>query len=174
VGRATEPDLRRLTFCLLGTATPAELIEDTRISPFNIGRRIEVRDFTPAEAAPLAAGLIGGTDITARSLRSLETPRHRAEPEAKPEETARALIQRVLYWTGGHPYLTQRLCRAIVEARVTAEPEDNSPHLSVLLTLRLCAGRQDLVYAAFANWEIGVCRALRIAVMIWRPAAVSW
>src|SRR5207245_919672 len=31
VGRATEPALKGLTVCLLGTATPAELIEDTRI-----------------------------------------------------------------------------------------------------------------------------------------------
>lgn len=34
VGRATEPALSRLTFCLLGTATPADLIQDTRTSPF--------------------------------------------------------------------------------------------------------------------------------------------
>src|SRR5204863_8501665 len=61
VGRATEPVLQGVTFCLLGTATPAELIEDTRISPFNIGRRIEVQDFTPEEAAPLAWGLAAGT-----------------------------------------------------------------------------------------------------------------
>jgi hypothetical protein len=61
VGRATEPALQQVTFCLLGTATPAELIEDTRVSPFNIGRRIEVRDFTPEEAAPLAWGLAAGS-----------------------------------------------------------------------------------------------------------------
>src|SRR5207249_2810891 len=30
VGRATDPELKRLTFCLLGTATPADLIQDTR------------------------------------------------------------------------------------------------------------------------------------------------
>src|SRR5262245_41416099 len=107
VGRATDSDLGRLTVCLLGTATPAELIEDTRVSPFNIGRRIEVRDFTPKEAAPLAAGLgPGGT----------------------------ALLARVLYWTGGHPYLTQRLCRALAEAHPTAEasaPSESSPCLRV-------------------------------------------
>jgi hypothetical protein len=26
------------------------------------------------------------------------------------------LLERILYWTGGHPYLTQRLCRAVAEA----------------------------------------------------------
>ncbi len=81
--RATDPALSRLTFCLLGTATPAELIEDARITPFNVGKRIELRDFTPEEAAPLGAHL--GTDVLAR----------------------------ILYWTGGHPYLTQTLCAAV-------------------------------------------------------------
>jgi WD40 repeat protein len=31
-----------------------------------------------------------------------------------------ALLQRILYWTGGHPYLTQRLCQAVADdAQVT-------------------------------------------------------
>src|SRR5205823_11565836 len=25
------------------------------------------------------------------------------------------LLERILYWTGGHPYLTQRLCQAVAE-----------------------------------------------------------
>ena len=87
--RAHDPVFNRLTFCLLGVATPSDLIQDTRISPFNIGRRIELRDFTHDEAAPLARGL-----------------KH---------PYALRLLQRVLHWTGGHPYLTQRLCRAVVE-----------------------------------------------------------
>src|SRR5438105_11532555 len=55
--RAQDPEFERLTFCLLGVASPSDLIQDTRTTPFNIGRRIELTDFTPAEAAPLAAGL---------------------------------------------------------------------------------------------------------------------
>src|SRR5439155_5069220 len=47
----------RLTFCLLGVASPSDLIQDTRTTPFNIGRRIELTDFTAEEAAPLAAGV---------------------------------------------------------------------------------------------------------------------
>jgi len=87
VGRSTHPALTRIAFCLLGTATPAELIQDTRVSPFNIGKRILLQDFTAAEAAPLAQGMTRG----------------------------RPVLERVLTWTGGHPYLTQRLCRAIAE-----------------------------------------------------------
>src|SRR5207253_2327204 len=26
-----------------------------------------------------------------------------------------AMLKRILYWTGGHPYLTQRLCQAVAE-----------------------------------------------------------
>ena len=51
-----DPDLHRITFCLLGVATPSDLIRDTRTTPFNIGRRIELSDFTEDEAAPLAMG----------------------------------------------------------------------------------------------------------------------
>ena len=94
VGRATDSALSRLTICLLGTATPADLIQDTRTSPFNIGRRVEVRDFTPEEAQPLAHGMVG----------------------------SKAVLDRVLHWTEGHPYLTQRLCRAIAN-----EPRDVTP-----------------------------------------------
>ena len=37
VGRVQEPELERLCFCLLGTATPAELIKDTKIVPSTSG-----------------------------------------------------------------------------------------------------------------------------------------
>src|SRR4029078_2487879 len=55
--RTEEPEFNRLTFCLLGVATPADLIRDARTTPFNIGRRIELTDFTETEAAPLTHGL---------------------------------------------------------------------------------------------------------------------
>ena len=90
--RAQEPKFARLAFGLLGVAAPSDLIRDTRMTPFNIGRRIELDDFTENEAAPLAKGL--GTD----------------------EATAQSLLARVLHWTGGHPYLTQRLCGALADA----------------------------------------------------------
>ena len=87
--RTENPDLERLTFCLLGVATPSDLIQDTRTTPFNIGQRIDLTDFTEEEAGVLLPGL------------------------KLPEELALKLVRRVLYWTGGHPYLTQRLCQAV-------------------------------------------------------------
>lgn len=86
--RSTNLRIESLTFCLSGVATPSDLIRDTRTTPFNIGRRIELHDFTETEAAPLARGLRRG------------------------EKQGAALLKRILYWTGGHPYLTQRLCQA--------------------------------------------------------------
>jgi WD40 repeat protein len=89
--RTEEPELERLSFCLLGVATPSNLISDTRTTPFNIGQRVELNDFTETEAMPLARGL--GHD----------------------EKTSSKLLNRVLHWTGGHPYLTQRLCQAVAK-----------------------------------------------------------
>ncbi len=87
--RTEDEELRRLTFCLLGVAAPSDLIRDTRTTPFNVGRRIELSDFTEAEAAPLVEGLR--------------------------QSAATGLLKRILYWTNGHPYLTQRLCQAVAE-----------------------------------------------------------
>src|SRR5262249_26798418 len=55
--RWREPVFGRLAFGLLGVATPNDLIRDTRMTPFNIGRRIELNDFTTREASVLARGL---------------------------------------------------------------------------------------------------------------------
>jgi len=86
VGRANDERLNRLSFVLFGTAAPTELIQDTRISPFNIGRRVDLNDFGLDEASVLSRFLPGnGKDV----------------------------LRRVLHWTGGHPYLTQRMCQAI-------------------------------------------------------------
>lgn len=95
--RTQDPDLTRLTFCLLGVAAPSDLIRDTRMTPFNIGLRIELNDFTQTEAQALIGGL---------SRRQTE---------------AEALLKRVHYWTGGHPYLTQRLCQVAAEQAAAGE-----------------------------------------------------
>jgi WD40 repeat protein len=106
--RSQDPEFARLIFCLLGVATPSDLIQDTRTTPFNIGKRIELTDFTAAEAAPLAQGL--GRD----------------------ERTGRVLLERVLYWTGGHPYLTQRLCQAVAADPAVMNPGGVDRHCEAL------------------------------------------
>ena len=87
--RTFNPDLERITFCLLGVAKPSDLVRNINTTPFNVGYRIELTDFTEEEASPLLDGL--GHDPA----------------------TAKKLLGRVLWWTGGHPYLTQRLCSGV-------------------------------------------------------------
>jgi hypothetical protein len=104
--RSQDPKFSRITFCLLGVATPTDLIHDPKTTPFNIGRRIELNDFTEEDALPLTAGL----QLLAQSSNH-------------PDPTApRRLLRRILFWTGGHPYLTQHLCRATAEAANNARP----------------------------------------------------
>ena len=93
VARAQKAEFERLSFVLLGVASPGDLIGDPQRTPFNVGQRVNLTDFTAAEAQPLMAGL------------------------AADERQAQEILQWVLAWTGGHPYLTQRLCEAIVAER---------------------------------------------------------
>src|SRR4029453_2414939 len=55
--RALDAELERISFVLIGVATPNDLIKDSARTPFNIGRRIELTDFTKREAAVLAVHL---------------------------------------------------------------------------------------------------------------------
>ncbi|MEO1685453.1 MAG: AAA-like domain-containing protein, partial [Cyanobacteria bacterium J06631_12] len=91
--RAQNPAFNRLSFVLIGVATPADLIRNPQRTPFNVGERVDVTDFTLEEALPLAAGF-GISDYKAERL-----------------------LERILDWTGGHPYLTQRLCQAVTESK---------------------------------------------------------
>ncbi len=116
--RTLTEELHRLTFCLLGVATPSDLISDTRTTPFNIGRRIELLDFTEHEAAPLAQGLLRDPLLNAR------------------------LLKRILHWTNGHPYLTQRLCQAVADDE-SVQHETAVDHLCEELFLSARARERD-------------------------------
>ncbi len=78
--RSTVPDFKQLSFVMIGVATPGQLIADNKRTPFNIGHRVDLTDFTFEEALPLAG------------------------------ELDKQVLRWILAWTGGHPYLTQRLC----------------------------------------------------------------
>lgn len=87
--RAENPAYKRLTFALFGVATPANFVSDAKRTPFNIGRAIELKGFERHEAMSLASGL--------------------AEIVAQPE----VVLEQILQWTGGQPFLTQKLCKLI-------------------------------------------------------------
>ncbi len=87
--RASQQSYQRLTFALLGVATPRDLIQNKKRTPFNISQAIELAGFQFPEAQPLAQGL---------ALKS---------------SNPRAVLQEILDWTGGQPFLTQKLCKIV-------------------------------------------------------------
>jgi WD40 repeat protein len=97
--RTQNADYNRITFCLLGVATPSDLIQDKKRTPFNIGQAIELKGFTQEQAAPLAKGLEGKVD------RPLQ------------------VLNEILDWTGGQPFLTQKLCKIVLERAETCNPD---------------------------------------------------
>ncbi|WP_342761371.1 AAA-like domain-containing protein [Chamaesiphon polymorphus] len=91
--RAARPKYQRLSFVLLGVAAPTDLIKDRQITPFNIGRAIELNGLQLTDdLSPLIRGLDGIV--------------------ADPSQT----ITEILDWTGGQPFLTQKLCQLVVES----------------------------------------------------------
>ncbi|MEK8019172.1 MAG: AAA-like domain-containing protein, partial [Candidatus Parabeggiatoa sp.] len=96
--RVDNPEYQRLTFAILGVASPPDLIQDTKRTPFNIGRAVDLTGFQLHEAQPLMTGL------TAKA------------------ENPQAVLQAVLNWTAGQPFLTQKLCKLISQANNTPIP----------------------------------------------------
>ncbi|MEM9220614.1 MAG: AAA-like domain-containing protein, partial [Cyanobacteria bacterium P01_F01_bin.150] len=102
--RADKSIYDRITFCLLGVATPSDLIQDKRRTPFNIGYAIALRGFQLHEARPLLSGL--------------------QDKVEKPE----AVLQEIINWTGGQPFLTQKVCNLVrsLDNSISSGQEANS------------------------------------------------
>ncbi|MBW4566957.1 MAG: AAA-like domain-containing protein [Tolypothrix carrinoi HA7290-LM1] len=129
--RADNPAYRRLTFAILGVSTPSDLIQDKRRTPFNIGRAIELTGFQLEEAQPLARGLV-----------TVGNPQ--------------TLMEAVLYWTGGQPFLTQKVCKLLktgkyelliadlVRKRIIEnwETQDEPEHLKTIINRILYSSEQ--------------------------------
>lgn len=95
--RAEDSRYRRLAIALFGVATPGDLVRDSRRTPFNIGRPIQLTGFRLDEA------------------------RHSFVPGLASVGDGEKLLKAVLSWSGGQPFLTQKLCQLI------AEEESRSP-----------------------------------------------
>jgi len=98
--RAEKPEYKRLTFAFLGVATPSDLIRSKDSSSFNIGHAVELSGFQQSESAPLVRGLV--------------------EKVKEPQ----AVLQAVLQWTGGQPFLTQKLLSLVVNEAMSAPAND--------------------------------------------------
>jgi WD40 repeat protein len=110
--RAYQSDYQRITFCLLGVTTPSELMQDKQRTPFNIGQAITLKGFEENNArAALLPGLIDFVPAPANTL------------------------VEIIAWTGGQPFLTQKLCKLM----------GRSPKLSVVEVVQ-----QQII----DNWEV--------------------
>ncbi|OLT60212.1 CHAT domain-containing protein [Moorena bouillonii] len=97
--RAENSAYNRISFVLLGVATPGDLIADKDRTPFNIGRAVELHGFQLHEVEPLVRGLEGNV----------------SNPQA--------VIQEIVKWTGGQPFLTQKLCQLVVSSGCWDPPQ---------------------------------------------------
>jgi Flp pilus assembly protein TadB len=100
--RDSDPDLKRLTFVLIGTALPEDLIANPAESPFFVGRRIELNDFTLDEALPFTSLF------------------------RTPEGKQREVMKWVLSYTYGQPILTKIVCETLYGMSVKGETIERS------------------------------------------------
>ncbi|HUQ52875.1 MAG TPA: AAA-like domain-containing protein, partial [Gammaproteobacteria bacterium] len=87
--RERERDFARLSFALAGCASQRALAGASGDTPFAKAEVIEPADFTAEQSYRLAVAF-GGQ-----------------------QELAQALMDRICVWTGGQPYLTQRVARSV-------------------------------------------------------------
>lgn len=83
---ANFPELKRATFILSGVIEPKDIIKDPNISPFNIGEKIYLKDFSYEEFRQLAR--------RSEHLSSVGSE----------------IIQRLYYWTMGQPRMSWDIC----------------------------------------------------------------
>lgn len=84
--RSNYPELTKLTYILSGVMEPSEIIKNPKISPFNIGQKIYLNDFTREEF-------------------NLFVRNSKIDTTFKED-----IISRIYYWTNGNPRTTWDLC----------------------------------------------------------------
>ena len=98
--RAVQADYARITFALFGVATPNDLVQDKAKAPFNLGQPIELTGFTLEEAQ---SALLPGLE------KSVDAPLE--------------VLEEILTWTGGQPFLTQKLCDLVIQNAIKGPPD---------------------------------------------------
>lgn len=96
--RVSEPDYQRLSFVLAGVVHPSQFPVDPERAPFEVSYPVVLDDF---------------------SLRALNPYAVKLDDD---EQRARVALRRVHYWSGGQPYLTQKLCRTIARQGLGDDP----------------------------------------------------
>ena len=116
--RADNYTYKRLTFVLFGVTTPYDLIRDKKCTPFNIGKAIELNGFKLNEVKPLEQGLKGKVS------------------------NCEAVIKEILAWTGGQPFLTQKICQLICSSKYYISAGEEAQWIENLVKSRI-----------IENWE---------------------
>ncbi|MUG91363.1 hypothetical protein F7734_02205 [Scytonema sp. UIC 10036] len=124
--RSHDARYQRFNIALFGVTTPSDLIADKQRTPFNIGRAIELNGFTIEEATPLAIGL----------NRVVEHPL--------------TILQAILHWTGGQPFLTQKFCQLVVY--VVEQTGATSLHIPP--NMEMCWVDELVKTHVLDNWEV--------------------
>ncbi|MFN6478603.1 AAA-like domain-containing protein [Nostoc sp. DedQUE07] len=124
--RADKTQYTRLTFTLLGVATPSDLIEDKKRTPFNIGKAVELSGFTLVEIKPLGTGFVGKID------------------------NPQLVLKEILDWTGGQPFLTQKVCQLILKDLVNLLPNLSSSINEINITEWV---ENVIIDHIIKNWE---------------------
>ncbi len=107
--RTHSVNFQRLTFALFGVALPSDLIKDKKRTPFSIGKYINLTGFNLTEAYPLLEGL--------------------KDKSAHPER----VLQSILFWTGGQPFLTQKLCNLVANFPLPIYSENTAEVLETIV-----------------------------------------
>ena len=116
--RGDVPEYERLHFVLLGVATPSSLIQDKLRTPFNIGQAIVLTNFKLHESHSLTLG------FQDKCLEPL------------------TVLQAIFDWTGGQPFLTQKICSLIKKSSQDVPTGNEARWI------------EDLVYAEIiSDWE---------------------
>ncbi len=97
--RAAEPEMGRLNFVLLSVGDAGHIEEDSDLQLLSGSQNVSIAPFSLRELRPLR-GLL------------------HASPEV-----ARRFIKRIHFWTGGQPFLTQKLARRVARAKIPAGEE---------------------------------------------------
>ena len=97
--RADKTNFNRLSFVLLGVATPTQLIQDKQRTPFNIGKSITLEGFKLHEAQPLIRGFNN----------KISSPQ--------------VVLKEIMSWTSGQPFLTQKICQLVGNTEQKIENE---------------------------------------------------
>ncbi|MGH9847101.1 MAG: AAA-like domain-containing protein [Blastocatellia bacterium] len=146
--RAITPEYRRIVFCPVGVASPNELIKDKTKTPYNVGEKIELRDFDRSRDDLDALSQLVGGDGT---------------------------LDTILRLTGGHPYLTVLVSAEAVKRKCNSTKDVEALIGRMFSSLDDLAGDAHFGYIQnfISQRAEDSLESLKLYCQIWRGEAVK-